>query len=163
MNGFWVDCVIIGVQYALYGDLTVNMRLWGLCRLLSTFFFFFFLGLDYIFQFLVNLVWILWGGTNPSPQVVCSLWGRRTRTALFFASDVSNVLNLLPHWKNMCPHSYFISLSWTQECTTTSVVVEYIYIYIYIYSSSTLTVLKSNIKESPTDAIMFIYFILLWK
>ena len=43
------DCIIIGVQYALYGDLTVNMRLWGLCRLLSTFFFFFFGPARFVF------------------------------------------------------------------------------------------------------------------
>ena len=98
MNRFWVDCIIIGVQYALHGDLTVNMRLWGLCRLLSTFFFFFF---------------------GPARFVFC-----KRREQCF---------RLAPASKKDAPHSFLINLSWKQECTTTSVVVEYIYIYIYIF------------------------------
>ena len=29
-------------------------------------------------------------GMNPSPQAICPLWGRKTRTALFFANDMSS-------------------------------------------------------------------------
>ena len=132
MNGFWVDCVIIGVQYALYGDLTVNMRFWGLCRLLSTFFFFFFFGLDYIFQFLVNLVWILWGRNESKPASSLFALGPKDPHGFIFCKRREQYFRLAPASKKDAPHSYFINLSWRQECTTTSVVVEYIYIYIHL-------------------------------
>ena len=43
------------------------------------------------------------GGFVPSPQAFCPLWGWRTHTALFFASDVSSFLDLLPHRRKMHP------------------------------------------------------------